>query len=175
MLLTRLTVVIILWQIQILSHYAVHLKLTQCYMAITPQVNSVHQEGTWSFSLKNKNKTAFQRQSIGGSSFFFFFWQDPVACGILVPRPGIEPVSTTELPGDPNLLVLREQPWLSICSPVCWWEVHWDRHSTEMLHDWKRTRQAKGKNSVLNSERVFSKVVWCLKRLRSKDTDCKAT
>ena len=88
MLLTRLTVVIVLWYTQ--NHYAVHLKLTQCYMAVIPQVNSVHQEETWIFSLKSNQKNCLPE--IIYWFFFFFFWQGPVACGILVPRPGIEPV-----------------------------------------------------------------------------------
>lgn len=40
---TRLTVVIISQCIQILNHYAVHLKLVQYYMSIIPQLKNIYQ------------------------------------------------------------------------------------------------------------------------------------
>ena len=103
---------------------SVHLKLTQCYMAITPQVNSVHQEGTWIFSLKNNKKNCLPE--IIYWFFFFFFLTGPCGTWDLSSQtrdrtsaPALEAESQPlNCQGDPNLLVLREQPWLSICSPV---------------------------------------------------------
>ena len=130
MLLTRLTVVIVLWYTQ--NHYAVHLKLTQCYMAVIPQVNSVHQEETWIFSLKSNQKNCLPEMIYG--FFFFFFLTGP--CGMWdlssqtryrTSAPALESESQPlNCQGDPNLLVLREQPWLSICSPVRWWKAYCD-------------------------------------------------
>ena len=46
---------------------------------------------------------------------FFFFWQGPVACGILVPRPGIEPV--------PLHWKLSLNHWTAREIPIYWfWE-----------------------------------------------------
>ena len=33
---------------------------------------------------------------IEGETFFFFFWPHPVACGILVPQPRMEPTPPAE-------------------------------------------------------------------------------
>ena len=47
------------------------------------------------------------RYSLSHSYFFFFFWPRHMACGILVPRPGIKPrVLTTGPPGNSLLLLL---------------------------------------------------------------------
>ena len=45
-------------------------------MAITPQVNSVHQEGTWIFSLKNKQTKLPSRDNL----LVLFFLTGP--CGM---------------------------------------------------------------------------------------------
>lgn len=148
-------------------------------MAITPQVNSVHQEGTWSFSLKNKNKTAFQRQSIGSS----FFLTGP--CGMWDLSSQIR--DWTSAPA----LEAMSQPLNCQEIPICWfWESNpgfpcallcADEKCTEIDTQLKCYMTGKGldkpreKIPYWTQRELFSKVVWCLKRLRSKDTDCKAT
>ena len=117
------------------------------------------------FSQKQTNKQNCLPETI---YWFFFFWQDPVACGILVPRPGIEPV--------PLHWKLSLNHWIAREIPTYWfWEsnsgfpfalpcvdekckingggggMHYYKSWAEMIHDWKTTRQAKGKNSILNS------------------------
>ena len=42
--------------------------------------------------------------------FFFFFWPCHMACKILVPQPGIEPVPPALEAGSPNLWTTREVP-----------------------------------------------------------------
>ena len=161
---------------------SVHLKLTQCYMAITPQVNTVHQEGTWIFSLKNNKKNCLP-EIIYWFFFFFFFLTGP--CGMWdlssqtrdrTSAPALEAESQPlNCQGDPNLLVLREQPWLSICSPVSWWKVHCDITELKYYVTGKGLDKPKKKTQYWIQRQLFSTVVWGLKRLRSKDTDCKAT
>ena len=46
--------------------------------------------------------------------FYFTFWLRQVACGILVPRPGIRPVPTALGAWCPNLWTAREVP-LVLC------------------------------------------------------------
>ena len=44
--------------------------------------------------------------------FFFFFWPHLTACGILVPRPGIEPVPPAVEVWNPKHWTTREFPQL---------------------------------------------------------------
>ena len=43
-------------------------------------------------------------------SFFFFFWPHHMACGILVPRPGIELVTSAVRAQSPNHWIARKFP-----------------------------------------------------------------
>ena len=52
--------------------------------------------------------------------FFFFFWLHRMACGILVPRTGIEPAPLAVRAQSPNHWTAREFPYLLfICLFVC--------------------------------------------------------
>ena len=53
-------------------------------------------------------------------TFFFFFWPHHAACGILVPRPGIEPRPPTVEAWSPNHWTARELPTRNIvpCPPA---------------------------------------------------------
>ena len=62
--LTRLSVVIILWSLQISNHYAIHLTLTQCYISIIPQLTTTtktvslkqsHAKEMWGLKLQHMN------------------------------------------------------------------------------------------------------------------------
>ena len=44
------------------------------------------------------------------NDFFFFFWPRHVACGILVPQPGIEPGPSALKVQSPNHWTTREFP-----------------------------------------------------------------
>ena len=46
--------------------------------------------------------------------FFFFFWLHRVACGILVPQPGIEPVPSAVKVQGPNHWTVREFPLVCV-------------------------------------------------------------
>ena len=46
--------------------------------------------------------------------FLFLFWLCHVACGILVPRPGIEPALSTVTAPIPNHGTAREFPWIIV-------------------------------------------------------------
>ena len=45
--------------------------------------------------------------------FFFFFWLPHVPCGILVPRPGIEPAPLAMKAWSPNHCTTRKFPWMT--------------------------------------------------------------
>ena len=65
--------------------------------------------------------------------FFFFFWLHCVACGILVPRPGVEPMPSAVKSLSPNHWTSREFPmdlqltkeWIFL---FCLWSVQYHLH-----------------------------------------------
>ena len=67
--------------------------------------------------------------SVGSSDFFIFYfylfiyWPHRVACGILVPRPGIEPKAMRVKAQSPNHWTTREFPRDSFYEMYCWVDI----------------------------------------------------
>ena len=72
--------------------------------------------------------------SVTLSLFFFFFWPRHTACGILVPRPGMEPETPAVEAWSPNHWTSREVP-LSLSWVQGWWKV-WCESSVCCCSSW---------------------------------------
>ena len=68
--------------------------------------------------------------SNSGWQFFFFFWPYQMACGILVPQPGIGPTAPAVEVCSLNPWTAREVPgWQFSLSCLYWWE-NWGQRET---------------------------------------------